>query len=133
MIKPLYKKQAGRPAKLRRLQHDELINPKGTKMSRHYVKVKCGRCGKEGHNQRSCIKLQEAAEQKKTKRNALPPKSNVDPTTMTAQSSQPMSTQQNPIAAQQSPLGGGAPVELAMIGGGGGAGLGVWNSADEER
>lgn len=63
MIKPLYKKQAGRPAKLRRIQHDELINPKGTKMSRHYVKVKCGRCGKEGHNQRSCIKLQEAAEQ----------------------------------------------------------------------
>lgn len=54
MIKPDYKTQPGRPKKLRQLEHDEVLPPKGTKMRRVYVQLKCGLCGKQGHNARTC-------------------------------------------------------------------------------
>ena len=49
---PFYRKQTGRPKKLRRKGADEPINP--YKVSRRNKGVTCAKCLQLGHNQRSC-------------------------------------------------------------------------------
>ncbi|XP_057460065.1 uncharacterized protein LOC130750474 [Actinidia eriantha] len=49
---PFYRKQTGRPKKLRRRGVDEPINP--YKVSRRNKGVTCAKCLQLGHNQRSC-------------------------------------------------------------------------------
>ena len=51
----------GRPKKLRRLELDELVPPRGTKMTRKYVVIKCSGCGEIGHNLKTCFRRQEEA------------------------------------------------------------------------
>ncbi|KAL7176493.1 hypothetical protein ACSBR2_029929 [Camellia fascicularis] len=52
MAPPLYKKQLGRPPKMRKKGIDEPINP--IRVSRQHRFIVCARCLQKGHNQRSC-------------------------------------------------------------------------------
>ncbi|EXB30280.1 hypothetical protein L484_020920 [Morus notabilis] len=95
MTKPIYKKQAGRPPRLRRLEHDELIHHRGMKMRRHYVKVKCGKCGCKKNARRTIPPSNANVDPT----NVPPPKANVDPTTISNHSSQSSrSSPQSPLA-----------------------------------
>ncbi|KAL7212538.1 hypothetical protein ACSBR2_015268 [Camellia fascicularis] len=49
---PLYRKQPGRPPKIRKKGIDEPINP--VRVSRQHRFIVCARCLQKGHNQRSC-------------------------------------------------------------------------------
>ena len=55
MEMPPDKAKPGRPKKLRRVGHDEVIPRGGTKMRRRYVAKACSKCGKDGHNARTCF------------------------------------------------------------------------------
>ena len=48
--------EPGRPKKLRRVEHDEVIPRGATKISRKYVTTTCSQCGKEGHNTLTCFR-----------------------------------------------------------------------------
>ncbi|EXB50469.1 hypothetical protein L484_003298 [Morus notabilis] len=56
MLKPNYRRQPGRPKKMRKLEHDELIPPNSTNMRRFYVNSRLSECGKRDiileHNKR---------------------------------------------------------------------------------
>lgn len=53
---PPNRAKPGRPKKLRRVEHDEVIPPGGTIMTRRYVTVTCSGCGKSGHNLTTCFR-----------------------------------------------------------------------------
>jgi hypothetical protein len=52
---PGYIRMPGRPKKNDR-KREEGEAPKGKKMSKHGVVIKCGSCGTSGHNRSSCYK-----------------------------------------------------------------------------
>jgi len=54
----------GRPKKLRRVEHDEVIPRRGTRMTRRYVTTTCSKCGKTGHNSRTCFRRDQENEVK---------------------------------------------------------------------
>ena len=53
IIPPSYHKQPGRPKKVRRREADELSNS-SQKMRRLFAVITCTKCGREGHNVRTC-------------------------------------------------------------------------------
>ena len=59
MEMPPDRAKPGRPKKLRRLEHDEVVPQKGTHMTRKYVSIKCSMCGKVGHNAKTCYRRQQ--------------------------------------------------------------------------
>jgi hypothetical protein len=63
---PGYVRMPGRPKKNHR-RREEGEAPKGKKLSKHGVQIKCGSCGKTGHNKSSCTKNSE----KRKKKNAF--------------------------------------------------------------
>jgi len=46
----------GRPKKLRRLEHNEVVPPRGTRMTRKHVTAKCSGYEKYGHNLTTCFR-----------------------------------------------------------------------------
>lgn len=58
---PPNRAEPGRPKKLRRVEHDEVVPRGGTRMSRKYVTVRCSGCGKHGHNLKTCFRRQQDA------------------------------------------------------------------------
>jgi hypothetical protein len=54
----------GRPKKNHR-RREEGEAPKGKKLSKHGVKIKCSSCGNTGHNKSSCYKNPEKGKKKK--------------------------------------------------------------------
>lgn len=61
-LPPAYVKMPGRPKTQRRREQGE--EPKGTKLSRVGIKMRCSSCGKTGHNTRKCPKNKEAGSKK---------------------------------------------------------------------
>jgi hypothetical protein len=61
-LAPAYVKMPGRPKIQRRREQGE--EPKGTKLSRVGIKMRCSCCGKTGHNSRKCPKNREAGSKK---------------------------------------------------------------------
>ena len=62
MAMPPDRAKPGRPKKLRRLQHDEVVPRNGTRMTRKYVQVKCSQCGEKGHNIKTCFRRKQQTE-----------------------------------------------------------------------
>jgi hypothetical protein len=60
---PGYVRMPGRPKKNDR-RREEGEKPKGTKMTRHGTKIKCGLCGATRHNKSSCKKNPERGQKK---------------------------------------------------------------------
>lgn len=56
---PPQRAEPGRPKKLRRVEHDEVVPPGGTKLTRKYVVIKCSSCGEHGHNIKTCFRRQQ--------------------------------------------------------------------------
>ena len=56
---PPQRAEPGRPKKLRRVEHDEVVPPGGTKLTRKYVVIKCSSCGEHGHNTKTCFRRQQ--------------------------------------------------------------------------
>ena len=59
MSMPPDRVKPGRPKKLRRLQHDEIVPRRATKMTRKYVISKCSKCGQDGHNIKTCFRREQ--------------------------------------------------------------------------
>ena len=56
MSRPPDRAQPGRPKKLRRVEHDEVIPPGATRIARKYITIKCSQCGENGHNVKTCFR-----------------------------------------------------------------------------
>ncbi|KAK2654020.1 hypothetical protein Ddye_013876 [Dipteronia dyeriana] len=59
---PDFRKQRGRPKKMRTLQSDDVRIGNTTKLRRNYVVVRCRKCGKEGHNRVTCERMGEGTD-----------------------------------------------------------------------
>lgn len=62
MSMPPERTKPGRPKKLRRVTHDEVVPRTGTRLTRQYVTTKCSRCGKHGHNKTTCFRREQEQE-----------------------------------------------------------------------
>lgn len=56
MAMPADRAKPGRRKKLRRLQHDEVVPRRATRMTRKYVTVKCSQRGQHCHNIKTCFR-----------------------------------------------------------------------------
>ena len=59
MSMPPNRSKPGRPKKLRRVEHDEVVPRRGTKLTRKYVTTTCSHCGKQGHNKTTCFRREQ--------------------------------------------------------------------------
>ena len=59
MEMPPDRAKPGRPKKLRRVEHDEIVPRRGTRITRRYVITTCSNCGKDGHNKTTCFGRQQ--------------------------------------------------------------------------
>ncbi|KAH7866063.1 hypothetical protein Vadar_015026 [Vaccinium darrowii] len=94
-IPPNVKKQAGRPKQLRKRGNDEPGD--STKLKRRNTTTTCSKCGKLGHNKRSC-KGQPLARNESGTRQRLPLKSNDRSGTPQRSSQAPHSSSQPTVA-----------------------------------
>ena len=56
MEMPPNRSKPGRPRKLRRVEPDEVLPPRGATRLRRYVLIKCSACGEYGHNMKTCFR-----------------------------------------------------------------------------